>query len=173
MARSMWPVAWTSDGASLNSVEIYDPVNNSWSSGTAMQTRRDNPGSAVFNGKLYIFGGRTRDADGTTVNGTLTTIEIFNPATNSWSYGSPMPTGRRTMVVGTISGRAQVMGGEAPVYSENEEYNPATDSWRTLTPMSIGRHGAAAATIRGKVYVCGGGPVAGTAFTDANTVFSY
>lgn len=162
-----------SNGASLDSVEIYDPASNSWTAGVPMQTRRDNPGAAVFDNKLYIFGGRTRNADGSTVNGTLATMEIFDPASNSWSYGSPMQSGRRTMVVGTISGRAQVMGGEAPVSDQNEEYDPVTNSWRGLAPMSIGRHGAAAATIRGKFYVSGGGPVAGTAFTSANTVFAY
>ena len=161
------------DGASLDSVEIYDPATNSWSAGTPMQTARDNPGSAVFDGKLYIFGGRTRNADGTSPDATLSTMEIFDPAINSWSFGSPMPTGRRTMVVGTISGRAQVMGGEAPVFSQNEEYDPATDSWRTLILMSVPRHGAAAATIRGVVYVAGGGPVAGSSFTDVNEAFAY
>ncbi|HEB86589.1 MAG TPA: hypothetical protein ENI68_06195, partial [Gammaproteobacteria bacterium] len=161
------------DGASLDSVEIYDPVADSWTPGTAMQTRRDNPGSAVFNDKLYVFGGRTRNADGSTVNGTLATIEIFDPATNAWTFGSPMPTGRRRMVVGTISGRAQVMGGENPVFSQNEEYDPATDSWRTLIAMSVPSHGAVGATIRGVVYAAGGGPVAGSSFTNANAAFTY
>lgn len=161
------------DGSSLDSVEIFDPVGESWSYGPAMQTRRDNAGSAVFSGKLYVFGGRTRNADGSTVNSALTSIEIYDPATASWSYGSPMPTGRRAMAVGTISGRAQVIGGEDPVSSENEEYNPITDAWRSLTPMASGRHGAAAATIRGKVYVAGGSPAAGTAFTNDNSVFAY
>ena len=162
-----------SDGASLDSVEIYDPGADSWLPGPRMQTRRDNPGSAVFNDKFYIFGGRTRNADGSTVDGRLVTVEIFDPVTNSWTFGSPMPTGRRTMVVGTISGRAQVMGGEDPVFPQNEEYDPATDSWRSLVSMSVPRHGAAAATIRGVVYVAGGGPAAGSSFTDANEAFAY
>ena len=77
------------------------------------------------------------------------------------------------MVVGTISGRAQVIGGEDPVFSEMEEYDPVTDSWRTLTPMSVPRHGAAAAIIRSVAYVAGGGTVAGSSFTEANEAFAY
>ena len=163
----------SSDGASLDSTEIYDPVADSWVSGIAMQMRRDNPGSAVFNNKLYIFGGRTRNADGSTVDGALATVEIFDPATDTWTFGSSMPTGRRAMAVGTVSGRAQVMGGEDPVFSQNEEYDPATDSWRTLVPRSVPRHGAAAATIRGVVYTAGGTTVSGSSFSDANEAFVY
>jgi len=84
-----------------------------------------------------------------------------------------MPTGRRSMVVGTISGRAQVIGGENPARNSNEEYDPSTDSWRTLTPITTQRHGAVAATIRGRIYVVGGGPSAGSTFTNVQEVFAY
>lgn len=165
------------NGASLASVEVYDPASNTWSSAAPMSTRRDNPGSATFDGRLYIFGGRTRDADGTELNGTLATVEMYDPATNNWTARASMPTGRRTMVVGTLNGRAQVMGGERTntggTFVQNEEYDPATDSWRTLTPMLTSRHGAVAGTINGVVYVAGGGPNGGTSFTDANEAFSF
>jgi len=163
-------------GASLASAEIYDPASNTWSTAAAMGTRRDNPGSAALGGKLYIFGGRTRNADGTTTNGTLATAEVYDPATNQWAAVASMPTGRRTMVVGVLGGRAQVMGGEATssggTFPQNEEYDPTTNTWRTLTPMLTPRHGAAAGTINGVVYVAGGGSVAGSSFTNLNEAFT-
>ncbi len=73
------------DGASLNSVEVYDPATNSWSAAPSMIERRDNPGSAILGGKMYVFGGRTRNADGTEVNGTLASAEMFDPTTNTWT----------------------------------------------------------------------------------------
>jgi N-acetylneuraminic acid mutarotase/glucose/arabinose dehydrogenase len=166
------------DGASLASVEVFDTVTQTWSSAPAMSTRRDNPAAAVADGKLYIFGGRTRNADGTTVNGTLNTVEMFDPAVGAWSARAPMPTGRRTMAVGRIGGKVQLMGGEASgvgsgVFDANEEYDPATDTWRSLTPMKTPRHGAAAGTINGVVYVAGGGSAAGSSFTDINEAFSF
>jgi hypothetical protein len=89
-----------------------------------------------------------------------------------------MPTGRRTMMVGTIGGKAQVMGGEASgtgsgVFAANEEYDAATDSWRTLNPMQTPRHGAAAGTIDGVVYVAGGGSASGSSFTNVNEAFRF
>ena len=142
-----------------------------------MQTRRDNPGSAVLDGKLYAFGGRTRNADGATLNGTLSSVEMYDPATNEWTPRAPMPTGRRTFAVGTLEGRAQVMGGERTVSGEtfiqNEEYDPVTNSWRPLEQMVTARHGTASATINGFVFVAGGGPSAGTSFTTVNEAFTY
>jgi PKD repeat protein len=160
------------DGASLDSMEVFDPVTNSWSSGVSMQTRRDNPGAAVLDDRLYIFGGRIRNADGSVDDPTLTSMEIFDINTGAWIFGPQMITGRRAMVVGTISGRIQAIGGENPVVSANEEYDPATNSWRSLTPITTPRHGAAAATINGAVYV-GGGSTGGSTNTNITESFRY
>jgi glucose/arabinose dehydrogenase/N-acetylneuraminic acid mutarotase len=164
------------DGASLSSFEVYNPTTNSWAAALPMGTRRDNPGSAVLGGNLYIFGGRTRNTDGTTVNGTLNTVEMYNPVTKSWTARAPMPTGRRTMVVGLLGGRAQLMGGEITAsggtFEQNEEYDPVTNSWRSLLPMLTPRHGAAAASINGTVYVTGGGPSGGSSFTNVTEAFT-
>ena len=161
------------NGASLSSVEIYTPGSNSWTAGPSMSTRRDNPGSAVLDGNLYIFGGRTRNTDGSVVDGTLSTVEMLNPVSGNWTSRAPMPTGRRTMVVGTINGKAQVIGGENPSFDATEEYDPVTNTWRLLAPMPTARHGAAGGTINGLVYVIGGGPQAGSSFTEVNKVFGF
>jgi large repetitive protein len=165
------------NGASLATVDVYDVATGAWSSVAPMSTRRDNPGAGVANGKLYVFGGRTRNADGTTENGTLNTVEVFDPALNDWDPKAPMITGRRTFMVGQIGGRFQVMGGEPTpsggAFVQNEEYDPATDSWRSLRNMKTGRHGGAAGTINGVVYVIGGGARAGFAVSDINESFSF
>jgi hypothetical protein len=70
------------DGASLDTVQIYRPDTNTWNVAPAMTTRRDNAGSAVLDDpttvaidpKLYVFGGRTRNADGSVVNPTLSSM---------------------------------------------------------------------------------------------------
>jgi N-acetylneuraminic acid mutarotase len=164
-------------GASLASVQVYDPATNSWTAPAPMLTRRDNPGSAVLGGKLYVFGGRTRNADGTATPSRLATVEMYDPATNTWTARASMPTARRAMEVGEINGRAQVMGGERgpnnAVFPQNEEYDPATNTWRTLEPMLTPRHGAVGGTVNGVVYVAGGGPTGGSSFTDVNEAFSF
>jgi N-acetylneuraminic acid mutarotase/glucose/arabinose dehydrogenase len=166
------------DGSSVASLEIFDPASGTWTSGASLDTRRDNPGSAVSGGKLYVFGGRIRNADGSVVENTLSSVEMYDPASNTWMSKAPMTTGRRTMVVGTLNGKFQVIGGErksdGSAFSANEEYDPATDSWRPLKPLPTPRHGAVVATINGVVYVVGGATdaAAGTA-TNVNEAFSF
>jgi N-acetylneuraminic acid mutarotase/glucose/arabinose dehydrogenase len=165
------------DGASVDVVEIYDPETNTWNTGASLPTRRDNPGSAVINDKLYVVGGRIRNADGSTTNGTLNTLEIYDPLTGQWSTGAPMPTGRRTMIVGTIDQKLQVVGGEAgagnTAFNQNEEYNPLTDSWRSLPAITTPRHGAAFGTINNVLYAAGGGIVAGSSFSNVTEGFTF
>ncbi len=156
---------------------MYDPGPNTWAAVAPVAICRDNPGTAVLNSMLYAFGGRTRNGDGTTLNGTLASVERFDPATNAWTARAPMPTGRRTMIVGTLGGRAQVMGGKRTssggTFAGNEDYDPSTNSWRSLTPMQTPRHGAAAGTIAGLVYVAAGGTVAGSSFSSINEAFGF
>ena len=163
-------------GASVDTIEIYDPITNMWTVGPDMQTRRDNAGTAVINGNLYVFGGRTRNGDGTIEEGTLDTLEIFNPITADWSFGASMPTGRRTMIVGTIDNKIQVIGGEAgpggSAFSQNEEYDPLSDTWRELPSITTPRHGAAFGTIDDVIYAAGGGIVAGGSFSNVVEAFT-
>jgi N-acetylneuraminic acid mutarotase len=124
------------NGASLASVDVFDPTTNGWSSASAMSTRRDNPGAAVLDGRLYVFGGRTRNADGTVVDATLLSVEMYDPSSNTWSARAPMPTGRRTMVVGLIGGRAQVMGGRSRAVPAWRSRTRSTTRSRTPGPSS-------------------------------------
>jgi N-acetylneuraminic acid mutarotase len=166
-------------------VQVYNPTTNTWSAAPSMVTRRDNPGSAVIDDpttleidpKLYVFGGRTRNADGSVANPTLSSMEIYDPLTNQWSSGTSMPTGRRTMSVGTLNNKIQVIGGEATIdgttFIQNEEYNPLTQTWRSLPSIPTGVHGAAFGTIDNVIYVAGGGPIAGSSATDAVQAFTF
>ena len=163
-------------GASVDTVQIYNPSTNSWSNGSSMQIRRDNLGSAVINDKLYVFGGKTRNTDGTTINQALNSMEIFDPLTGQWSFGTSMFTGRRNMSVGTLNNRIQVIGGEATSNalpsSQNEEYNPITQTWRSLPSMPTPVHGAAFGTIDNVIYMAAGGPFAGLSTTDSVQAFT-
>ena len=81
------------------------------------------------------------------------------------------------MLVGTLNGRAQVVGGErmpnGQTFPQNEEYDPTTDSWRQLTSMPTPRHGMAGGTVNGVLYTAGGGPSGGSSFTSVVEAFSF
>ncbi len=163
-------------GISLDSVDIYDPLSGSWKQGTPMGTPRDNPGSAVLDGRLLVFGGRTRLPDGTLVEGELTTTESFDPATGAWTERAPMPTGRRAMVVAILGDTALLIGGEQPpgggAFAANERYDAATDTWASLAPVPTPRHGAVGGTVNGVVYVIAGSPGRGIFAVDTVESFT-
>jgi len=165
------------NGNSLASVEVFDPHERTWNFAPEMSIPRDNPGSAVLGGEMYVFGGRVRTRKEKDIEPTLRAAEAYDVETGAWRARAPMPTGRRTMVVGTLGGKAQLIRGEkTPTkgsFEANEEYDPQRDQWRALTPMLTPRHGAAGGTIKGKVYTVGGGPRGGSAFSSVTEVFQY
>ena len=100
--------------------------------------RRDQLDPLRAGRKLYVFGGRIRNADATTVNGTLNTTEMYAPDTDTWVPRAPMPTGRRSIGDREPRWPGAMMGGErrraSETFPDNEEYEPVTDSWRILAP---------------------------------------
>lgn len=82
---------WSNDsllGDSLNLVEVFDPVGNFWERCQPMRTARSRVGVAVVNGLLYAIGGY----DG---QSRLSTVEVYNPETDSWTRVSSMNSQRR------------------------------------------------------------------------------
>ncbi|MBY6108672.1 PQQ-dependent sugar dehydrogenase [Ferrimonas balearica] len=159
-------------GASVGSLLVYDPGSNSWRTGPSMSQVRDNPGTAVLNGELYVLGGRHRLADGTSLDGQLNTMEIYNPSSNQWRRGPDLLTGRRTFAVGTINGRLQIIGGEYAsgvtnnVFPQYEEFDPGSNQWQYLGDALFPTHGAAFGTFGDQLILSTGGPIGGTSFSN-------
>ena len=78
-------------GASLSSVERYDPATNAWEAVAPMATARRVHAVAVLDGKLYAVGGE--DADGN-----LSSVERYDPAEAVWEAVAPMATARFSSV---------------------------------------------------------------------------
>ena len=81
-------------------------------------------------GKLYVFGGG--DALGTVVN----TTRIYDPGTNTWSVGTPMPDVRAFMASGYYNGKIYLVGGYStgnvsPAYGQVWEYDPVPQAHST------------------------------------------
>jgi N-acetylneuraminic acid mutarotase len=161
-------------GTPQSTLLVFDPVAKTYTKKTSMPQGRENPGAAVLNGLLYVFGGRQNS-----VQPSLQSVIKYDPATNAWTGAADMPTGRRAMVVSVVGGKALVMGGvgtiagTVKVFNANEEYDPGANTWRALKPMTTARHSAAAGAISGTVYVAGGSPNTGTGFSAVNEAFSY
>jgi N-acetylneuraminic acid mutarotase len=150
--------------------EIYDPQTDKYqilagmrgSTGTQpFVGQRDHMGVVVVGRRIHAIGGRMDSYDfNTGLNA------IYDPGTDAWSFGAPLPTPRSGVSAVYINGRIVVFGGEATgkVFGTNEAYDSQADRWEALTPMRVprhGLHGATVAVIGDMVHVPGGGPVPG------------
>ncbi len=121
-----------------------------------MSTGRNSSVSGVINGKLYVAGGKDTDYNA------LSSLEIYDPATDTWSAGPAMSTKRIGAVGDVYNGKLYVMGGMTGACNNNSEqsmevYDPDTDTWSTLAPAPIVKSTSGTAKfINGKMYVAGG-----------------
>jgi len=125
-----------------------------WSKKTDMPTARFGPTSSVVNGKVYVIGG------GATMYGSaLSTVEEYDPATDTWTRKAPMPTPRYGHAACVVNNKIYVFGGSrtTPGFLVTvEEYDPATDAWTTKRDMPTKRTFLCASVVNNKIYVIGG-----------------
>ena len=135
----------------LNSLEIYDPTTDSWSSGTSMPTARAFMAYAVANGKFCVIGGNGNPLY-------ITAVEVYNPATDSWTTGTSTPTSRSDHAAAAIGDTVYVFGGYyvGSRLTTLEKYCVSANTWTAGPSMPYGRAYLAAAAVGGKLYVIGG-----------------
>jgi N-acetylneuraminic acid mutarotase len=135
-------------------------VDNSWTTKASMPTARAFLGVAVVNGKIYAIGGGNNG--NTTARGpTLLNVnEEYDPATNTWTTKTPMPTARQFFGIAVYKNKIYCIGGSTngPRLATNEVYDPATNTWETKTAMPTARAGLSANTVNGRIYLMGGDP---------------
>jgi uncharacterized protein (TIGR03437 family) len=136
-----------------STVQLYDPVTDSWELGSPMPVALNHNMTASVGGKLYMIGGQTTDAGAGNFSDR---VFEYDPATRTWRERARMPTARGAGVAIAVDGKIYVAGGRPPRGADFAVYDPAADSWRTLPDLPTARNHLAGAALGGKVYVVGG-----------------
>lgn len=120
-------------------------------------------------GKIYVWGGRTTTA-------LLSSLEVFDPATNTWSARAPMPVATTFMAGAALQdGRILSIGGyrfEGGDVGSVYLYDPVANSWTTLSSIAP-RSDAIAVTLQdGRVFLAAGAGLqsSSTALFDPSTM---
>ncbi len=72
---------------------VYDALNDSWSKMAPIPTAVMDYASSVVDGNIYIIGGRKYGRINASHPNIVTDlVQIFDPKTNQWSQGTPIPT---------------------------------------------------------------------------------
>ena len=129
-----------------------------------MPTARSGLSTSVVNGKIYAIGGQAGKA-GPGGGPLLSTVEVYDPATDTWKKKADMPTARGWFSTSVVNGKIYAIGGGVGglVFSTVEVYDPATDTWTRKADMLAPRGGLSTSVVNGKIYAIGGWP--GPAFT--------
>ena len=143
-------------GATLASCEIYDPATNGFAPTGSMATPR------VLHAACLLADGRVMVAGGTStlqpdvvaaISATLSSVEIYNPATGTWSGANPLGGARLAPALTLLaSGQVLASGGVQvgfflglPVSASSttavQRWNPVTGSWSAGASMAQGRAG--------------------------------
>ncbi len=114
-------------------------IRGHWETLPSMTTPRIYPVAAVGkDGRIYVFGGKTRPA-GSSVTIHASSVEIFDPATNSWSFGPPIPGPGRNRVAAVTA-----MDGRIFLFHKSSRavlvYDPARSAWTTGPALPSGTY---------------------------------
>ncbi len=155
----------------------YDPSKDTCEAKASMPTSRRWFGLATYENKIYAIGG-TLSYNANSGNSLLTGAnEMYDPATDTWTQKTSMPTPRTQLQANTVLGKIYLIGGlksnlPTPSLTDiTEIYNPSTDSWSEGKPIPIATASYASTALNGKIYILAGSLDNGQGFGYANQIY--
>ncbi len=135
-----------SGGLYSNRLYKFDPVSDVWTRLADMPVAKQTRGE-IINGKLYTIGG---------FNGlTTTSIDVYDIATNTWSFAMNIPVGISSFDIAAYANRIWVIG-DFTNLTNTACYDVAANTYTIYTNNMIGRRHNGAEIINGKLYaICG------------------
>ncbi len=116
----------------IDDASVYDPATDEWHSKQPMPGPLAWFGTAIYQDKIYVIGGLAPNGTSRT---RVNLNQIYDPATGTWSLGSPLPNAQKSISAGATIGvmaakRIYVVGDGL-----NQVYDPANDSWTVAEPI--------------------------------------
>lgn len=149
----------SSNGNTLDIIEVYDIKSNSWSSLGKMPEPKERLNAIVYNNKALLIGGYTNRKDYSLSN----SICVLNLDTLTWESNIPMGFYRVAFTsqiyndkLYIFSGNESHIDGTNIDYSDVNIYDFKTKTWSKGAESSIKRHGVTSVKVGPYIYVFGG-----------------
>jgi len=136
----------------------YNPKLDRWTSLPLPPSQHLDGVMSAVGDKIYLTGG-SKYVDRYPYWEYNTELDVYDPATRTWSVKSPLPAAYNSSVAASFHGKLWVAGGESNNYqpvSDLYGYDPLTDTWAAGPSMLRTTMNAAAAWAGGKFFVIGG-----------------
>lgn len=114
--------AWNDDLIGLPTLEVYDPVTDTWERKVAMIQGRGSPGIATDGVYIYVYGGLSAFQIPPGV--ALGTTECYNPVTDKWGTTDALAVATAGPAAAFLAGRIWAAGGydESNVYLNTNQF---------------------------------------------------
>ena len=154
------------NSSQIASVEVYDPTSNTWDTRASMPFARSYLAAAAKDGQIYALGGWDGEIylrEGKSVANSITTVEAYDLATDTWMAREQLGIQRLGFGVAVVNDRIYALGGFSDNHtglgvhmSASEVYDPIANDWAQRAVMPTGRSELAAAVANGRIYAIGG-----------------
>lgn len=148
----------------LSSAELYTPATGNWAAtaslGSFPTARYYHTATLLPDGRVLVAGGQ---GFGTGTTGVLSSVELFDPATATWTMTGSMNTARYLQTATLLpNGRVLVAGGATSTSVSSAEYSaelydPATKTWTPTGSLNTARYGHTATLLPGGEVLAAGG----------------
>ena len=135
-----------------------------WQSAPDMPLGLDHFSTAIFNGKIYCFGGEVGHDK---LHQQHSDVQIYDPIARSWSFGANMPTPKSHNEAATFvtpAGKIIVAGGQVADFHVTDEvvqYDPIADAWTTIGKLPQPMEGPVVQQIGDAIIISTGNPGTG------------
>ncbi len=132
-----------------NSAEM--PPQN-WVDMPSMAEPRSSMAITTFEAKIFVIGGRSS-------KGALSSVEMYDPITGTWTTLAEKPTGVYEASAAVLGEKIYVPGGvkaDGSLTNIVEVFNPRKNEWETCAELPIAVSGYGLAAYEGQIYLFGG-----------------
>jgi hypothetical protein len=158
-------------GSPISNSFLLDLSRGTWSVTASLRDPRAEASALRLpTGMVMVSGGFSTPRNAIPPQPSLSTAELFDPATGTWREAAPMAHGRADHASVLVGGRVIVLGGTDQIQAvgSSEEFDPETGSWSTLPDMPALRSAPTAFVLGGNIDVIGGTAVNSAGIFDPN-----
>lgn len=116
--------SWTG-GSAVNTVEMYDPLTDSWTTKSPMLFPAGSTSAVNYNNKIYVFGGLTTNVT------SIAKVQVYDTQNDSWSEKRSIPQAIHGTGAVTYNDKIYLVGGR---YIGN---NVAVDFFKSMILLMI------------------------------------